>query len=430
MKAEIICVGTELLLGDIVNTNAQFLSRELAALGIDVYYQSVVGDNAARLAEVAALGKARSDLLVFTGGLGPTDDDLTKETIAAVFGDTLVCCDATLARIESFFTGLSGGKGAAMPENNYKQALLPQKGRAIPNANGTAPGAIFIDDGKYAVLLPGPPRECVPMFQSEVRDWLQSLSNAALYSINLRACGVGESRLEEMIAPFLAGQNPTVALYAKTGEVVIRVTAKAATREEAKNLCTACCGEVYRVLGGIIYDVGENGIEHSVVRLLKEQNATIATAESCTGGIISARSTAVPGASEVFRYGACTYANEVKAAVLHVQEDTLRQYGAVSAQTAAEMAQGVQIAAGSTYGLAVTGIAGPGGGTAEKPVGLVYIAICDSKTVYVQQMLLLGRARQTVRDNAAQCALNMARRLASGLDLPDCTQMKREVHHE
>ncbi|MEG2500389.1 MAG: competence/damage-inducible protein A [Oscillospiraceae bacterium] len=422
MTAEIISVGTELLLGDILNTNARFLSRELAALGIDVFFQSVVGDNPERLAEVARLSKSRSDILVFTGGLGPTNDDLTKETVANVFGDTLIHSDNELARIESYFSALSSRK---MPVNNYKQAMLPTNGQAIPNANGTAPGAIFTDNGKYAVLLPGPPSECVPMFLNAVRPWLLSLSHSALYSINLRTCGVGESHLEEMVADFTSRQNPSVALYAKTGEVVIRVTAKAENEAIAREECTVCCGKLREKLGNLIYGTGDDGIEHALVRLLKEHGEKISTAESCTGGLLSARITNVPGASEVFEYGVCTYANIIKENVLNVRHDTLTAYGAVSAEVACEMACGAQREGAADYGIGITGLAGPGGGTAEKPVGLVYIALANKNNVYVHRMQLLNRSRDIVRENAVQRALNMARLLVSGLDIPDCICKKR-----
>lgn len=419
MKAEIIAVGTELLLGDILNTNAQFLSQELAALGITVHYQTVVGDNAERLESVVNQARQRSDLLVFSGGLGPTEDDLTKQTVAHAYGDELRFDEEELAKIQRFFDAW----GRTMPQNNRRQAYVPVHGRKIENHNGTAPGMIFEDTrekGKYAVLLPGPPKELQPMFLETVRPWLASMSDSVLHSLTLRVMGIGESHLQEKIGPFLENENPTAALYAKTSEVVVRITAKAKDEQAARAMCEDYAQRFYQVLGDHIYTQTEDSLEETVVHTLMEKGKTVATAESCTGGLLSARLTAVPGSSEVFQYGACTYANPVKERVLGVKHDTLEKYGAVSPEVAAEMAEGVRRAAGADFGVGITGIAGPGGGTLEKPVGLVYVAAACEYTTYVQKLVVTGRTREVVRLSSTQRALDMVRRLALNLEQPGC----------
>ncbi len=419
MEAEIIAVGTELLLGDILNTNAQFLSRELAGLGISVHFQTVVGDNPARLESVVRLARSRSDLLVFSGGLGPTEDDLTKETVARAFGDTLRFDGEELEKIRAFFTAW----GRTMPENNRKQAMVPEHGRKIPNANGTAPGMIFEDSqspGKYAVLLPGPPKELRPMFLDSVKPWLAAMSDSALHSVTLRVMGIGESHLESKIGDLLQNANPTAAVYAKTSEVVVRITAKAENDAVAKRMCLEYARNFYDRLGDCVYAQDKDSLEQVVVEALAARGLTVATAESCTGGLLSQRITSVPGASGVFAYGACTYANEIKQKMLGVRAGTLAEYGAVSPETAAEMARGVREVAGADFGVGITGIAGPGGGTPEKPVGLVYVAACDGETTYVQRLAVTGRTREVVRVSATQRALEMVRRLALGLPQPGC----------
>ncbi|NCC08382.1 MAG: competence/damage-inducible protein A [Clostridia bacterium] len=416
MEAEIIAVGTELLLGDILNTNAQFLSKQLAALGINVHFQCVVGDNPQRLKSVVSLALSRSDLLVFSGGLGPTDDDLTKQTAADAFGDTLRFDEAELEKIKSFFAAWN----RTMPENNKKQAMIPTNGRKIPNANGTAPGMIFEKDGKYAVLLPGPPKELQPMFLDEVKPWLASLSDNILYSTSLRVTGIGESHLETKVAHLLAAENPTAALYAKTAEVVVRITAKAKTTEQAKAMCDDTAEKFSEILGDNLYARDKDSLAQVVVETLAERKMTVATAESCTGGMLSQTITAISGASDVFECGACTYANRIKHKLLGVKDETLEKYGAVSSETAAEMAQGIRDYAGADIGISVTGIAGPTGGTKEKPVGTVYVGAACADGVYVQKLVLINRTRDTVRASSVQYALDMIRRIAMGAKLNGC----------
>lgn len=421
MTAEIIAVGTELLLGDIVNTNAQFLAKELAALGIFVYYQTVVGDNAERLEQTVRQAMQRSDLLIFTGGLGPTEDDLTKQTVARAYGDELRFDAQELEKIRQFFERW----GRTMTPNNEKQAYVPVYGRKLENENGTAPGMIFENTqqpGRYAVLLPGPPREMKPMFLSQVRPWLKKMSGTVLHSVTLRATGIGESHVEPKVAHLLAQKNPTAALYAKPGEVVIRITASAPSDEQARELCYERAQDFYKLLGDVIYTDTLDSLEQAVVQALAQRGLRAATAESCTGGLLSARITAVPGASRVFECGVCTYSNSEKRRLLQISDETLARFGAVSPQTAAQMAVGIRESAGADFGVAITGIAGPDGGTDEKPVGLVYIAACERGMIYIQKLLMTGRSREDVRIWASQHALEMLRRMALELPQPGCQQ--------
>ena len=307
MTAEIICVGTELLLGDILNTNARFLARELAALGFDVLHQQVVGDNPARLEAAVRAAMGRSDLLVFSGGLGPTADDLTKETVARCFGDEMRFEPAVMEAIRAFFTST----GRTTPANNEKQAMVPTRGGWFENPNGTAPAVWFEADGKRAVLLPGPPSELEPLWKSAVRPFLQKGQRRVLKSLTLRLCGIGESHAEELLGHHFQNENPTAAVYAKTAELTIRVTAAAADEQAALAMCRDYAQSFYRLAGDYIYAEGEEGLEHALVKALRQKGLTLATAESCTGGLVSQLVTNVPGASEAFGFGFVTYANEV-----------------------------------------------------------------------------------------------------------------------
>lgn len=421
MRAEIISVGTELLLGDIVNTNAQFIAQELAGLGFTVYYQTVVGDNVLRLRSLVQTAKERSDILIFTGGLGPTEDDLTKETVADTFGDTLVMDFDELANLEYFFKSL----GRTMTDNNRKQAMVPKHGRKLPNSNGTAPGAFFRQGDKCAFLLPGPPSEMKPMFFEQVRPILEGMQDSAIRSLTLRVFGIGESDLEHKAFSLLENTNPTAALYAKTGEVHIRITAKSRTAEQADLMCSEYAELFYDLLGDLIYSNNGDDLETTVVKNLMENSETLGTAESCTGGLLSQRITAVSGASGVFGFGACTYSNTIKHEILGVKNSALKRYGAVSSQVAAEMAFGAANRALSTYGVGITGIAGPTGGTKEKPVGLVYVAVANEKQVYVKKLQITGRGREYVRQSATQHALDMVRRLSLGLPIPGAKEFAK-----
>lgn len=402
MKAEILCVGTELLLGDIINTNAAYIAKELANIGIDVYYQTVVGDNDGRLRESLALAFSRADIVVMTGGLGPTYDDLTKETVAGYFHKKMIMDDASLKSIEGFFHRLN----RPMTENNKKQAMMPEGATIFPNANGTAPGLAVSENGKTAILLPGPPAEMRPMFQNVVLPYLMEFSDKVLVSHNIRVFGMGESRVEEALYDLMkTSVNPTIAPYAKSGEVTLRVTAAADTKEECEKLIEPTIKKIETVIGKYIYGIDVPDLQTATVKELIRKKVTIATAESCTGGLVSERITEVPGASEIFGCGICSYANEIKHRVLGVSKETLAKYGAVSEQTAREMAAGVRKLAGADIGVSTTGIAGPGGGTPEKPVGLVYIGIESDKLTTVLELKLnyhKADERTYIRHMAAQ----------------------------
>lgn len=383
MKAEILCVGTELLLGDIVNTNAAYIAKELANIGIDVYHQSVIGDNNGRLETALALAFSRVDIVVMTGGLGPTYDDLTKETVADYFHKEMRLDEESLKSIEGFFARLN----RPMTDNNKKQAMMPEGATIFPNANGTAPGLAVSEDGKTAVLLPGPPSEMKPMFQQSVIPYLMGFSDKVLVSHNVRLFGIGESRLEDMLYDLMKNSaNPTIAPYAKAGEVTLRLTAAADTRETCEKMIAPVLEEIKEVVGQYIYGIDVPNLQTAAVNELLKRNLKIAAAESCTGGLVSERITQIPGASKIFDCGVCAYANEIKHRVLGVREETLAKYGAVSQQTAAEMASGVRKLANADIGISTTGIAGPGGGTQEKPVGLVYIGIDSDRLKTVLQL--------------------------------------------
>lgn len=418
MTAEIICVGTELLLGDIVNTNAQFLSRELAELGISVLHQHVIGDNPERLRELVTQARSRSDLLVFSGGLGPTEDDLTKETVAEAFGDTLHFDEEEWDKIVAFFARTH----RTTTENNRKQAMVPTRGHKIINDHGTAPGAWFEDaQGHCAALLPGVPREMKAMWTEQVRPALQRRQNCTIHSRTLRVLG-GESSIASKVAPLFESANPTAAIYCKTGESEIRVTAREATAEAAQRACDEYLEKFRAILGDAAYDVDVPALEYTVVRVLREKGLHAATAESCTGGMIAQRLTNVPGASEVFGYGFVTYAEEAKQKLLGVDEALIRHYNVVSGPVAVAMAFGAARAAGAELAVGITGIAGPGGALPGKPVGTVYLAGADTRTGqgWLLRLTLGGyHDREIIRTRAAMYALDLLRRMALGLPVPD-----------
>ena len=409
MTAEIISVGTELLLGNILNTNAQYLSRELADLGITVQRESTIGDNQGRLADFVNEAKARCDLLVFTGGLGPTADDLTKETVAACYGDTLAFDEEEWAKITSYFART----GRETTPNNRKQARVPVHGRKIVNHHGTAPGAWFEQYGRCAVLMPGVPSEMKAMWTESIRPLLLERQNCTLHSITLRVLG-GESNLEYRVRPLLENPNPTAAIYCKTGECEIRITARAASDEDGEKMCRAYARKFYDLLGDAVYDENVAGLEETVVRTLKEKGLTVSTAESCTGGMIAERITAVSGSSEVFGYGFVTYWEQAKAKLVGVDPDVIARYNVVSAPVAAQMALGAAKASGSDIAVSVTGVAGPTGGDAVRPVGTVYLGAARGGTVYVKKLFVSRPDRALVRARAAQAALELVLRLAQG----------------
>ena len=385
MKAEILAVGTEILLGDILNTNAQYLSKQLALIGINVYNQAVVGDNHERLLEAFSLAFKRADLVITTGGLGPTVDDITKETGADYFGLKMVKDKTAEKNVCDYF------KGREMPESNKKQSFIPEGAAVFYNHHGTAPGCMIEKNGKILVMLPGPPYEAAPMFEEYVLPFLKSKSESTIISKVLHLSGIGEAAAAEKINDIMnSSENPTVAPYAKPNEMIFRISAKGENEEQAKEIMTPVIKEIYSRLGEYIYGEDDCTLEEAVVKRLKEKNYTIATAESCTGGLIAGKIVDYPGASEVFIDGVVSYSNESKIKRLGVSEDTLNKYGAVSEQTAKEMAEGVKKALGADVGVSSTGVAGPGGGTAEKPVGLVYIAVSVKNHTTVKKLNLRG----------------------------------------
>ena len=372
MTGEIISVGTELLLGQIVNTDAAYAARGLADLGISVYYQVVVGDNRERLSTALEAAFSRSDLVILTGGLGPTGDDLTKEVTAEYFGLPLAEDPAIAGAIAARLARA----GILCTAESAKQAMVPQGARVFPNQNGTAPGLAIRQNGRTAILLPGPPREMEPMFRSQIVPYLRSELDGTIRSHSIRLFGIGEAQLEQDLpAALFAASNPTLAPYAKNGEVELRVTARGQSPEQCEEAMRPVIGTIYEILGAYVYGVDVPNLQTVLVHELEERSMTIATAESLTGGLVSERITQVPGASAVFALGVCTYSDSMKAKVLGVAPTTLDAFGAVSRQTAGEMAHHVRELAGADIGVSTTGFAGPAGGTPEAPVGTVFVGI-------------------------------------------------------
>lgn len=408
MVVELISVGTELLLGNIVNTNARYLSEKCAMLGLSVYYQTTVGDNRERMAGVIKTALDRADMIILNGGLGPTEYDITKEVCAEVMGSRLVEDPTVKAHLEEWYKLRMKSE---LPESNWGQALIPEGAVIFENHNGTAPGLAVEKDGKIAILLPGPPGEMYPMFEEQVCPYIQGKQSGIIRSQMIKICGFGESKVEEMLLDLIDSQtNPTIATYAKTKEVHIRVTARAETDEEAKKILKPVVKEIKKRFGNAVYTTDENEtLEDVVVRLLTKYDLTVTTAESCTGGLLAGRLVNVPGASEVFRQGFITYSNKAKRKQLDVSKTTLRKYGAVSEQTAKEMATGGVFATDADICIAVTGVAGPDGGTPEKPVGLVYIACYMKDSVQVEEYHFNGN-REKVREQTVVQALDLLRR--------------------
>lgn len=406
MVVELISVGTEILLGNIVNTNAAYLSEKCAQLGLSLFYETSVGDNEQRLTEVLQKALKRSDIVILSGGLGPTQDDLTKEISAKVCGKKLVMDEHSRELIQSYF---ANSRVANITENNWKQAMVPEGCIVVDNHNGTAPGIIIETNGKSVILLPGPPNELKPMFERDIFPYLNRLQPEVLYSVMVKMCGPGESAVETQIRDLIDTQtNPTIATYAKTGEVHLRVTAKASDEEAAKTLVKPMVEELQKRFAGDIYTMEEHvSLEEAVLELLKERGETLTTAESLTGGMLSARVTNVSGASEVFKQGFVTYCNEAKQMLLQVREETLCKYGAVSEQTAREMAENGARLTGADACVALTGIAGPNA-SEGKPVGLVYIACHYRGTTAVREFHFNGE-RAKIRESAVVKALTLLR---------------------
>lgn len=413
MTVELISVGTELLLGNIVNTNSNYLSQKCAELGFSLYYQITVGDNEGRLCEVLKSSLERSDVVILTGGLGPTQDDMTKEAVAKVYQRELVMDEPSRERIDSYFKfrNKNDSTSSGITNNNWKQALKIENSIVVENNNGTAPGYIVEDKGKTTILLPGPPSEMIPMFEQHIFPYLKKKQSKIFLSKMVKICGIGESKAETDLLDLIEGQsNPTIAPYAKSGEVHFRITAAADSNEEAEKLLRPVVDELFNRFNKNIYTTKEEEtLEEVVVQLLHNKNFTLATAESCTGGLLTGRLVNVPGVSDILKEGFITYSNEAKAKYLGVQESTLETYGAVSSQTADEMVRGVAKAASSDAAVAITGIAGPDGGTDEKPVGLVYIACLVQDKVTIKEYRMKGN-RDKIREQSVIYALDLLRR--------------------
>lgn len=407
MTAELISVGTELLMGNIVNSNARFLAEKCAMLGFDMYYQVTVGDNDGRMKDVIRTALGRSDIVILTGGLGPTEDDLTKEACADVMGMELVEDPHTRKHLETFF---EHNIYSIIPENNWKMATVPRDALILDNHNGMAPGLILERDGKTAILLPGPPGELYPIFNEQVFPWLQKRQQSVLVSRMVKICGCGESQVEDRILDLIDSQtNPTIATYAKTAEVHLRITARGRDREEAQSLIEPVVQEIQARFKEAVFTTDEQvSLEMAVVELLKRHHLTMSTAESCTGGMVAAKLVGVSGVSEVFMQGMVTYSNEAKMRLLGVKEETLKAYGAVSEETAREMAAGGAAASKTDACVAITGLAGPDGGTDKKPVGLVHMACSLNGMVTAREYHFKGN-REKVREQSMMKALDLVR---------------------
>jgi nicotinamide-nucleotide amidase len=408
MKAEILAVGTELLLGQVGNTNARFLSRVLADLGIDVFYHVTVGDNPHRLDDALRTALARSDLVLVSGGLGPTMDDITRERLAEVTGRPLVPDAVSLARIEDVFRR----RGVTMPASNRKQAMLPQGATTIANPVGTAPGVLLEVRGQTVILLPGPPAELVPMTQDSVVPYLRarlepSDGRAVIRSRVLKLVGIGESAAEAQIADIIAAQgNPTVAPLVGEGEVQFRITAKARDQTAAEALIAPVEAAIRDRLGGYVYGRDDDTLEGAIGRLLVRRGGRVAVAESCTGGAIACRLTGIAGSSAYFERALVVYSDQAKVELAGVAPALLERHGAVSREVAAALADGVMRRAGTDFGLGVTGIAGPGGGSEGKPVGLVCFGLAGGGPTVTFERRFAGD-RSEVRRRAAAYALEL-----------------------
>ena len=412
MVAEIVAIGTELLMGQIVNTDAQYLSRRLQGLGISVYYHTTVGDNPQRLKDTLTLALSRSDIVVTTGGLGPTQDDLSKETAAELLRLPMVYDEASWRAIQDYF----GKIGRVCPLTNRKQALFPAGSIILPNACGTAPGCMIERDGKTVIQLPGPPHEMADMFERQVYPRLAARVGGCIASRYVRIYGMGESQVAQECSDYIEGirDGVTVAPYCQVGECQLRVSSMAPSEREALERIEPVVQDICRRLGDCVYavtDTSEGSMEEAAGSALIERGLTVATAESCTGGLVAARLVNYPGISAALGEAHVTYANEAKVKVCGVKPETLRQYGAVSEQTAREMAEGLRARSGADITVATTGIAGPDGGTKDKPVGLVYVACASGSGTQVVRLTLHGN-RQRVRELAALRALDMIRRAA------------------
>lgn len=404
MKTAILSVGTEILFGQIVNTNTVYLSQQMNMLGFDVMYHYTVGDNPKRVEEMIDLAFQDCDLILTTGGLGPTQDDLTKEVACKALDDTLVMMDDVLEEITKYFKTL----GREMTENNKKQAIMPSRATVFHNDAGTAPGFALEKDGKYIICMPGPPREMKRMFQKSVVPFLQSMIDGALYYRQIRFFGIGESMLETQLLDLIDNQtDPTLATYAKEGECSLRIASKRATEEDAEHAVDEMLEKVKERVGHYIYSCDDEELAQVVADRLMEQGLTLSSAESCTGGMFASTMTDIPGISQCFDRGLVTYSNQAKMEELGVSAGTLEKFGAVSEETALEMVEGLKRVSGSDVCISVTGIAGPGGGSEEKPVGLVYIGFLYGDKKICKKIQMRNVNRSWNRHYTLLCMLNV-----------------------
>ena len=411
--AELIAVGTELLLGNIANTDAQMISQGLSQLGINVYYHTVVGDNPQRVRQAVDIARGRADILITTGGLGPTCDDLTKVAVAQAFGKELVYHEPSAQRIRERFAQ----RGTPVTENNFQQAMVPEGCTVLDNDWGTAPGVAFQADGTHVLMLPGPPRECAMMFRHRALPYLQKLSDGVIASRTVKTFGIGESAAEALLRDLMHPlHNPTLAPYAKPTGTELRITAHAPTREEALRLIAPVEEQVKAILGDKVIGVDVDSLEEVCFALLKDRGLTVGTAESCTGGLLAKLLTDLPGSSALFRGGVVSYTNGVKAGLLGVPQDLLDRYGAVSPQVAEAMARGAKAALGCDIALSTTGVAGPDADDRGNPIGLVYLGLAWGDQCRVTEFRAGPVERERVRRQAAQTALDLLRRHLTGLD--------------
>ena len=411
--AELIAVGTELLLGNIANTDAQMISQGLSQLGINVYYHTVVGDNPQRVRQAVDIARGRADILITTGGLGPTCDDLTKVAVAQAFGKELVYHEPSAQRIRERFAQ----RGTPVTENNFQQAMVPEGCTVLDNDWGTAPGVAFQADGTHVLMLPGPPRECAMMFLHRALPYLQQLADGVIASRTVKTFGIGESAAEALLRDLMNPlHNPTLAPYAKPTGTELRITAHAPTREEALRLIAPVEEQVKAILGDKVIGVDVDSLEEVCFALLKDRGLTVGTAESCTGGLLAKLLTDLPGSSAVFRGGVVSYTNGVQAGLLGVPQDLLDRYGAVSPQVAEAMARGAKAALGCDIALSTTGVAGPDADDRGNPIGLVYLGLAWGDQCQVTEFRAGPVERERVRRQAAQTALDLLRRHLTGLD--------------
>ncbi len=407
-SAEILAIGTEMLLGDLVDTNTAWLSNRLAALGVSIYRHTTVGDNKQRIVAALLEAAARADLVLTTGGLGPTSDDLTNECLGLAAGREMVEYPEARRHVDEMFARF----GREPAPSNYKQALFPEGSELIPNPLGTAMGVLLELDGTLFATFPGVPVEMKRMFEETLEPLIKERTDGSIVSRTLHFTGLGESALAEKVQDLLDAPNPTVAPLASQGRVRLRITAWAATPEEAKEKIEPVVEEILSRLGDYYFGEDEETLEGAVGRLLTEKGATLALAESCTGGLLAKRLTEGAGASAYFMEGLVTYSNEAKERLLGVPHEVLVEHGAVSEPVARAMAEGVRKAAGSDYGLSVTGVAGPDGGTEEKPVGLVFVGLSDSEGTVTERLDLSAwrRSREAIRERSANRAFDFLRR--------------------